>query len=113
MAMTNAERQRKYKGKVEATGLTRLQVWVTPEQAQAIKRFMTGEDRLAVKDNVTSDVSGNDKSTLVSLKAVMERWEEQLKDRHDSSGQVKQPCWAKCFELWQELAQALKQSEQS
>jgi ribosomal protein L19E len=110
MAMTDAERQRKYKEKVEATGLIRLQVWVTPEQAQTIKRLMTGEDGLAVRDNVTSDVSGNDRHTFASLKAVMERWEEQLKHHQDTSGQVKQPRWTKCFELWQEISQALKQS---
>ena len=110
MAMTNAERQRKYKEKVKATGLTRLQVWVTPEQAQAIKLFMTGEDGLAVRDNVTSNVSGNDKPTLASLQAVIERWEEKLKPHQDTNGQVKQPRWAKCWELWQELTRVINPS---
>ena len=111
MVMTNAERQRKYKEKVEATGLTRLQVWVTPEQAQAIKLFMTGEDGPAVRDNVTSNVSGNDKPTLASLQAVIERWEEKLKPHQDTNGQVKQPRWAKCWEMWQEITQVLNRSE--
>jgi hypothetical protein len=119
MAMTNAERQRKYKEKVEATGLTRLQVWVTPTQQEAIRRMLAGEDRptvrdneLAVRDNVTSNVRGSEQTSLIEdLKCIVETWEEKLKPHQDANSQVKQPRWAKCWELWQVLAQVLNRSE--
>jgi hypothetical protein len=119
MALSNAERQRKYREKVEATGLTRLQVWVTPTQQEAIRRMLAGEDRstvrdneLAVRDNVTSNGRGSEQTSLIEdLKRIVETWEEKLKPHQDANGQVKQPRWAKCWELWQELAHVLNRSE--
>src|SRR5919106_1819165 len=118
MALSNAERQRKYKEKAEATGLTRLQVWVTPTQQEAIRRMLAGEDRstvrdneLAVRDNVTSNGRGSEQTSLIEdLKRIVETWEEKLKPHQDANGQVKQPRWTKCWELWQELAQVLNRS---
>jgi hypothetical protein len=118
MAMTNAERQRKYKEKAEATGLTRLQVWVTPTQQEAIRRMLAGEDgptvrdnELAVRDNVTSNMRGSEQTSLIEdLKRIVETWEEKLKPHQDANGQVKQPRWAKCWELWQELARVINSS---
>lgn len=119
MALSNAERQRKHREKVEATGLTRLQVWVTPTQQEAIRRMLIGEDRptvrdneLAVRGNVTSNVRDNEQTGLIEdLKCIVETWEEKLKPHQDANGQVKQPRWAKCAELWQEFARALNRSE--
>ena len=40
----------------------------------------------------------------------MERWEEKLQPHQDANDQVKQPRWAKCWEMWRELAQVLNRS---
>jgi hypothetical protein len=41
---------------------------------------------------------------------IVERWGELLKPHQDSSGQVKQPRWVKCWEIWQEMEQVIHQS---
>jgi hypothetical protein len=105
MALSNAERQRKYKEKAEATGLTRLQVWVTPTQQEAIRRMLAGEDRPTVRDNGQTSLLGE-------FTALKDRWEEKLKPHQDTNGQVKQPRWVKCWEMWQELAQVIHQNHQ-
>jgi hypothetical protein len=36
---------------------------------------------------------------------------EKLVPHQDPSGQVKQPRWVKCWGMWQELTQAINQSQ--
>lgn len=40
MASRNAEKQRRYRQRLSARGLVHVQGWVTPEQAEAIRRIM-------------------------------------------------------------------------
>ncbi len=40
MASRNADKQRRYRQRLSARGLVHVQVWVTPEQAEAIRRIM-------------------------------------------------------------------------
>ena len=44
---------------------------------------------------------------IEDIRRIVERWGELLKPHQDANGQVKQPHWAKCWEIWQELAQVL------
>jgi chromosome segregation ATPase len=56
-----------------------------------------------------SAVSNQPPNLIEDLKAVMERWVNLLQPHQDASGQVKQPRWSKCWEMWQELAQVIHQ----
>jgi chromosome segregation ATPase len=56
-----------------------------------------------------SAVSSQPPNLIEDLKAVMERWVNLLQPHQDASGQVKQPRWSKCWEMWQELAQVIHQ----
>ncbi len=40
MAYSNADKQRRYRQRLSARGLVHVQGWVTPEQAEAIRRIM-------------------------------------------------------------------------
>ena len=40
MASRHADRQRRYRQRLSARGLVHVQGWVTPEQAEAIRRIM-------------------------------------------------------------------------
>jgi len=44
MASRHADRQRRYRQRLSARGLVHVQGWVTPEQAEAIRRIMAGRD---------------------------------------------------------------------
>lgn len=41
MAYSNAEKQRRHRQRLKARGLVHVQGWVTPEQAESIRRIMT------------------------------------------------------------------------
>ena len=49
MASRNAEKQRRYRQRLSARGLVHVQGWVTPAQAEAIRRILAerGEEALA------------------------------------------------------------------
>jgi hypothetical protein len=40
MASRHADRQRRYRQRLRAQGLVHVQAWVTPEQAEAIRRIL-------------------------------------------------------------------------
>ncbi len=40
MTSRNAEKQRRYRRRLQERGLVHVQGWVTPEQAEAIRRIM-------------------------------------------------------------------------
>ena len=40
MAYSNAEKQRRYRQRLSARGRVHVQGWVTPEQAEAIRRIL-------------------------------------------------------------------------
>jgi hypothetical protein len=42
---------------------------------------------------------------------TIERWGEKLVPHQDANGQVKQPRWVKCWEMWQELARVIRQNQ--
>ena len=45
MASRNADRQRRYRQRLNARGLVHVQGWVTPAQAEAIRRIMAERGR--------------------------------------------------------------------
>jgi hypothetical protein len=61
-----------------------VQGWVSPEQAELIRQIIAG----------ASEASEGANEIIDEIKSIKERW-----------GTV--PRWGKCFELWQEFAQAL------
>ena len=44
MASRNADKQRRYRQRLSARGLVHVQVWVTPAQAEAIRRILAERD---------------------------------------------------------------------
>ncbi len=47
---------------------------------------------------------------IEDIKRIVERWGEKLVPHQEANGQVTQLRWVKCWEMWQELAQAIHQS---
>jgi hypothetical protein len=45
MAYSNAEKQRRYRQRLQARGLVHVQGWVTPGQAEIIRRIMAARGR--------------------------------------------------------------------
>ena len=44
MASRHADRQRRYRQRLSARGLVHVQGWVTPQQAEAIRRILAERD---------------------------------------------------------------------
>jgi hypothetical protein len=62
-----------------------------------------------VTESVESVTESKAESTE-DIRRIVGRWGELLKPHQDANGQVKQPRWSKCWEMWQELAQVIHQS---
>jgi chromosome segregation ATPase len=80
-------------------------------EAQAADKGGKLERVQAELEALKGTVSNQPLNLIEDLKAVMERWVNLLQPHQDANGQVKQPRWAKCWEMWQELAQVLNRSE--
>ena len=92
MTLSNADKQK------QTQGLVHVQGWVSPEQAELIKQIIAG----------ASEASEGVNEIIDEIKNIKERWGTVLEKYLDPiNGRVSQPRWGKCFELWQELAQAL------
>ena len=50
MATRNADRQRRYRQRLQERGLVHVQGWVTPTQAEAIRRLLTERDGEALAE---------------------------------------------------------------
>jgi hypothetical protein len=57
-------------------------------------------------------VSNQPPALLDGLIALKERWGALLQPHQDANGQVKQPRWQKCWEMWQELDRLVHQNHQ-
>jgi hypothetical protein len=94
MALLNADKQKQKQNQ----GLVHVQGWVSPEQAELIKQIIAG----------ASEASEGANEIIDGIKNIKERWETVLEKYRDPiNGRISQPRWGKCFELWQQLAQAL------
>ena len=98
MALSNADKQKWHRERLQSQGLVHVQGWVSPEQAELIKQIIAG----------ASEASEGANEIIDEIKNIKERWGTVLeKHRDPSNGRISQPRWAKCFELWQQLARAL------
>jgi hypothetical protein len=95
-------------GRKSKYGVKTIVMRVPENRVQDVENLIAGGPVETVTESVESVTESK---PLDNLKAVVERWEEQLKHHQDSGGQVKQPRWAKCAELWKEVSQVLKQSD--
>jgi len=92
MALSNADKQK------HNQGLVHVQGWVSPEQAELIKQIIAG----------ASEASEGANEIIDEIKNIKERWGTVLEKHRDPINErISQPRWGKCFELWQQLAQAL------
>jgi hypothetical protein len=100
MALSNADKQKWHRERLQNQGLIHVQGWVSPEQAELIKQIIAG----------ASEASEGANEIIDEIKDIKERWETVLEKHRDPiNGRISQPRWVKCFELWQQLAQALDQ----
>ena len=60
MAYSNADKQQRYRQRLKARGLVNVQGWVTPEQAEVIRRIMAEGSRRGVAPRVEQRVEWND-----------------------------------------------------
>src|ERR687895_358900 len=92
MALSNVDKQK------QNQDLVHIQGWVSPEQAELIKQIISSAGEA---------FEGADE-IIDEIKNIKERWGTVLEKHRDPiNGRISQPRWVKCFELWQELAQAL------
>jgi chromosome segregation ATPase len=80
-------------------------------EAQAADKGGKLERVQAELEALKGTVSNQPPALLDGLIALKTRWGALLQPHQDASGQVKQPRWAKCWEMWQEFAQVLNRSE--
>jgi hypothetical protein len=98
MVLSNADKQKRHRERLQNQGLVHVQGWVSPEQAELIKQIIAG----------ASEVSEGANEIIDEIKDIKERWETVLEKHRDPiNRRISQPRWTKCFELWQQLAQAL------
>ncbi len=60
MAYSNAEKQRRYRQRLQERGLVHVQGWVTPAQAEAIRRIMEERGGGGVAPQVEQRAEQND-----------------------------------------------------
>jgi F0F1-type ATP synthase membrane subunit b/b' len=82
-------------------------------EAQAADKGGKLERVQAELEALKGTVSNQAPNLLDDFMVIKERWRERLKPHQDPDGKVTQPRWAKCWDLWQELARALYRSESS
>jgi chromosome segregation ATPase len=76
-------------------------------EAQAADKGNKLERVQAELEALKGTISKQPPNLIEDLKAVMERWANLLQPHQDATGQVKQPRWQKCWEMWREFAQVL------
>ena len=81
-------------------------------EAQAADKGGKLERVQAELEALKGTVSNQPPALLEGLIALKARWGALLQPHQDANGQVKQPRWAKCWEMWQEFAQVLNQLKQ-
>ena len=98
MALSNADKQKRHRERLQNQGPVHVQGWVSPEQAELIKQIIAGAGEASEGANEIID----------EIKNIKERWGTVLEKHRDPiKGRISQPRWAKCLELWQQLARAL------
>ena len=70
---------------------------VPENRVQEVQNLLTGAHIESVTESKAKPIE--------DIRRIVERWGELLKPHQDVSGQVKQPRWAKCWEMWQEMEQ--------
>ena len=60
MVSRNADKQRRYRQRLSARGLVQVQGWVTPEQAEAIRRIMAEGSGCGVMPRAEQRAERND-----------------------------------------------------
>ena len=65
------------------------------------------ESKHEIVTESSESVTESKAEPIEDIKRIIGRWGELLKPHQDAKGQVKQPRWSKCWEMWQELARVL------
>jgi chromosome segregation ATPase len=74
-------------------------------EAQAADKGGKLEGVQAELEALKGTVSNQPPALLDGLIALKERWGTLLQPHQDANGQVKQPQWSKCWEMWQKMEQ--------
>jgi chromosome segregation ATPase len=82
-------------------------------EAQAADKGGKLERVQAELEALKGTVSNQPPPLLDGLIALKARWGALLQPHQDANGQVKQPRWQKCWEMWRELTQVLNRLNRS
>jgi NAD(P)-dependent dehydrogenase (short-subunit alcohol dehydrogenase family) len=65
------------------------------------------ESKYEIVTESVESVTESKAEPIEDIRRIVERWGEKLVPHQDASGQITQPRWAKCWEMWQEIANAV------
>jgi hypothetical protein len=100
MAISSAEKMRRYRAKLKRHGLVQVQGWVSPEKAELINRIISDESGHTIKPILIMQAI----HAIDELQLIRARWEQLVLSRE------KKTRWEKCTLLLRELGQVLDKS---
>jgi hypothetical protein len=100
MAISSAEKMRRYRAKLKRHGLVQVQGWVSPEKAELINRIISDESGHTIKPILIMQAI----HAIDELRPIKARWEKLV------LGREKKTRWEKCTLLLRELGQVLDKS---
>jgi hypothetical protein len=90
---------------------------VPEDRVQEVQNLLGGgglesvtESKHEIVTESVESVTESKAEPIEDIRRIVERWGEKLVPHQNAAGQVKQPWWSKCWEVWQELAQVIQQS---
>jgi hypothetical protein len=91
-------------GRKSKYGVKTIVMRVPEDRVQEVQNLLGGGGVESVTESKAEPIE--------DIRHIIERWGEKLVPHQDASGQVKQPRWSKCWEVWQELTRVIYQNHQ-
>jgi phage-related protein len=107
MAISSAEKMRRYRAKLKRHGLVQVQGWTSPEKAKVINCILETEHTFDELNSIRRQWEiqlATTNHTILELQSIRERWEKLV------LGREKKTRWEKATLLLKELGQVLDKS---
>src|SRR5687767_10250708 len=95
-------------GRKSKYGVKTIVMRVPEDRVQEVQNLIEGgpvetvtESKHEIITESVESVTESKAEPIEDIRRIVERWGELLKPHQDASGQVKQPRWSKCWEMWQ------------
>jgi hypothetical protein len=105
-------------GRKSKYGVKTIVMRVPEDRVQEVQNLLGGgrlESVTESKHEIVTEsfefVTESKAESIEDIRRIVERWGELLKPHQEASGQVKQPRWSKCWEMWQEMEQIIHQNQ--